>query len=70
MNTPIEPKPDHEQIARLAYLAWEQKGCPKGADLECWLEAEKRVMSSKPRSDIQPFKESSDREGRNMGVRR
>jgi hypothetical protein len=33
-------QPAHDEIARLAYQIWEQRGCPPGYDVEFWLEAE------------------------------
>ena len=32
--------PRHENIARLAYVYWHNRGCPKGSPDEDWLRAE------------------------------
>jgi hypothetical protein len=32
--------PDHEQIAQLAFLYWQARGCPHGSAEEDWLRAE------------------------------
>ncbi len=34
-----------EEIRQLAYLKWEQAGCPCGDGLDFWFEAENEVMS-------------------------
>jgi hypothetical protein len=34
-----------EEIARLAYLLWEQAGCPEGQSEQHWLEAERQLRS-------------------------
>lgn len=31
---------DHEEIARLAYAHWEERGCPLGSPEEDWFRAE------------------------------
>jgi len=33
----------HEEIARLAYQAWEKDGRPAGRDMEYWLQAETQL---------------------------
>ena len=33
----------HQDIARLAYAIWQDRGCPHGTDLEDWLEAEQQL---------------------------
>jgi hypothetical protein len=33
----------HEDIARLAYAIWQDRGCPQGTDVEDWLEAERQL---------------------------
>lgn len=37
--------PSHEQIQRLAYEIWQNKGCPIDRSLDCWLEAERKLTS-------------------------
>lgn len=34
------PTPAYEQIARLAYQYWRERGCPDGSPEEDWLRAE------------------------------
>jgi hypothetical protein len=38
-------QPTSEQIARAAYLMWEQEGRPHGRDLQHWLQAESQLMA-------------------------
>ena len=38
-------QPDHEQIAKLAYQFWEERGRPSGAGEEDWLRAENYLRS-------------------------
>lgn len=33
----------HQDIARLAYAIWQDRGCPHGSDVEDWLEAERQL---------------------------
>ena len=33
-----------EDIARLAYVLWEQRGCPEGSPEEDWLRAEQLLL--------------------------
>lgn len=44
----IEPEsievPLQEQVALLAYLFWEQRGCPEGSPDEDWFRAEKAMI--------------------------
>jgi len=35
----------HEQIARLAYAHWQNRGCPDGSPEEDWLRAEAELKS-------------------------
>src|SRR5947209_14406554 len=41
-----ELEPSHEQIARLAYLLWEARGCQGGCPEEDWLSAEQELRRS------------------------
>ncbi len=34
------PAPECEQVARLAYSYWQDRGCPEGSPEEDWLRAE------------------------------
>ena len=34
---------EHEEIARLAYSFWEQRGCPQGSPEEDWFRAEEEI---------------------------
>ena len=36
----------HEQIAKLAYALWEQRGCPYGSAEFDWLQAERELHQS------------------------
>jgi Protein of unknown function (DUF2934) len=37
----------HEEIAHLAYAAWQRDGCPQGRDLNYWLEAETQLRATR-----------------------
>jgi hypothetical protein len=37
--------PQHEEIARLAYQFWEERGRPDGSSYEDWLRAESHLSS-------------------------
>jgi hypothetical protein len=37
------PAPTHEEIARLAYLYWEARGCRGGSPWEDWFRAEREL---------------------------
>jgi len=37
--------PAHEQIAVLAYLLWEARGCPEGTPAEDWFNAERTLKA-------------------------
>jgi hypothetical protein len=34
---------EHERIAALAYLLWQERGCPEGSPDEDWLRAEQHI---------------------------
>ena len=36
----------HEDIAKLAYALWQQRGCPEGSPDFDWLEAERKLRES------------------------
>ncbi len=36
-------RPEHEEIARLAYENWQQRGCPIGTSEEDWFRAEEQI---------------------------
>ena len=38
-------KVPHDKIAMRAYEKWCQRGRPQGADVQCWLEAEKELQA-------------------------
>jgi hypothetical protein len=49
-SIPDNPEPagtnvSHAEIARRAYLLWEQRGRPEGRDVEFWLEAEADLIA-------------------------
>ena len=41
----ITTAPSHEEIATLAYLHWESRGCQGGSPVEDWLRAEHELAS-------------------------
>ena len=45
----IDTKPvvTKEEITLAAYQIWEKAGRPSGRDLECWLEAEKQLLTAR-----------------------
>jgi hypothetical protein len=43
-------QPAHEEIAKLAYSYWEQRGCQGGSELEDWLRAERELMRRRART--------------------
>jgi hypothetical protein len=45
-SSPQQQQLSHDEIARQAYLLWEQRGCPQGCDVEFWLEAERQILSA------------------------
>jgi len=40
-----QPQPTHEQIVSLAYVLWQQRGCPDGSPDEDWFTAEKELLA-------------------------
>ncbi len=38
-------KVPHDKISMRAYEKWCQRGRPQGADVQCWLEAEKELQA-------------------------
>lgn len=38
---------EHERIATLAYLYWQQRGCPEGSPDDDWLRAERYIRESR-----------------------
>lgn len=47
---------NHDEIRELAFLLWEQAGCPAGRDREFWVKAEEQIvmpngLPSKPLED-------------------
>lgn len=43
-----------EDIARLAYALWQERGCPNGSPEFDWFEAEKNLVPSAERRDSGP----------------
>jgi len=39
--------PDHDQIALLAYLHWQNRGCPAGTPEQDWLKAESELRGTR-----------------------
>jgi hypothetical protein len=62
MESPIQKhsKANGEQIARLAYGFWEQRGRPSGRDVELWLQAERQLANPNmpPATRIAPVRSS------------
>jgi hypothetical protein len=50
-NSIQQKRPNHDDIAVMAYYVWEKKGRPVGQHVKCWLEAEQQLLQScsKPR---------------------
>jgi Protein of unknown function (DUF2934) len=44
VSTP-RPRPDHAEIASLAFALWHQRGCPDGSPEEDWFRAEREVLT-------------------------
>jgi hypothetical protein len=42
-----KPTSEHENIARVAYSYWQERGCPEGSPEQDWLRAEEAVQLSK-----------------------
>jgi len=42
----VEARPQQEAVALEAYFAYVQQGRPEGCDVQHWLEAEARVLST------------------------
>ena len=40
-----QPRPTHEQIVSLAYVLWQERGCPDGSPEEDWFRAEKELLA-------------------------
>lgn len=38
------PGPTHEEIVSLAYVLWQQRGCPEGSSEEDWFRAEQELL--------------------------
>lgn len=36
---------EHDEVARLAYLYWEARGCPDGSPEEDWFRAERELQA-------------------------
>ena len=69
-----EQRPTHEEIARRAYMLFEQSGCIPGRDLENWLAAEAQLnnghKSERSNETIQPPKSNIARPTTESGQRR
>jgi hypothetical protein len=46
MEKTIDNKPKSDEIAKLAYLAWEKAGKPAGQDMAFWLKAEQQLQAT------------------------
>ena len=49
-TTKSSPETRHDEIARIAYLNWQEAGCPAGRDFELWLGAERQIAANRPES--------------------
>lgn len=64
---------DREEIARRAYAIWEERGRPEGQSDECWLEAERELVSSgeprheRSRAEAERFR-GADRSSSETGI--
>ena len=45
-------RPNHEQVATLAYLIWLCEGCPEGREKSNWYEAEQEVRSEQQVANV------------------
>ena len=54
-----EPAPPDEEIARAAYLLWEQKGCPHGRDREYWYRAIEQLKMEQIKQKMAKLKQQS-----------
>lgn len=50
-------QPTHDEIAQLAYVLWQNRGCPADQDTELWLEAEQQLNQ---RASNSPFPQGDD----------
>ena len=41
----VEPEPTQDQISKLAYALWQQRGCPEGSPEVDWLKAEAELIA-------------------------
>lgn len=48
MKTKVETSQEsnHDEIRELAFLLWEQAGCPAGKDREFWIKAEEQIVTA------------------------
>ena len=46
MRARLAPEISREAVSNLAFLNWEKDGCPKGRDLDYWLEAESQLKAT------------------------
>src|SRR5215475_2927307 len=45
VTLPVQEEYPHDEIARLAYSLWEERGAQDGTAIEDWLRAEREVLS-------------------------
>jgi hypothetical protein len=46
-NSELSESSMHEDIARLAYALWQQRGCPEGSAEFDWFEAERNLQRTR-----------------------
>ncbi len=47
-------RPEHGQVARLAYEHWQQRGCPFGTPEEDWFHAEEQIKQTLSETPVSP----------------
>lgn len=49
---PASPAPSHEEIARLAYACWEERGRQSGSPQEDWYRAERELLRRRASAEL------------------
>jgi hypothetical protein len=47
MQTTEQQTLNHDEIAKAAWLIWQQEGCQQGRALEHWVKAEQQLLAAK-----------------------
>ena len=72
MNDTAITRPSPEQIAKCAYLIWENEGYPHGRNETHWLQAEKQLHSAylhENATTVKPTASQSTRRGKAAAAR-